>query len=300
MPIQSTTCPKCGKETSEYAENKWQCLHCGRKFVYEEPVDVQQHITVRQYILPSYGSTENIKEESSECATVFGYLLLFIMICGSLCICFEGYSQGESKWIVLALFVVLTCFILYVFSKLWYPLKVFAVIAIFILIAVQGKSIREEQIKEMREYQNKVRKTRENQIRNQKTENIVKKEQPKTKVKPDSIEEIEPIYEEKRSMIGQEWKDRPEDFGVEPEIVKPKIDSTGSKTVEVELNLTEDPIIIEYASKKARSLLGLAQSYLAANHAEKARKIFVSIVNDYPETKSAELAKKELEKLSRN
>ncbi len=36
MPVISMACPKCGKQATEYAENKWQCLHCGRKFLYEE------------------------------------------------------------------------------------------------------------------------------------------------------------------------------------------------------------------------------------------------------------------------
>jgi len=37
MPVISLACPKCGKEATEYAPNKWRCLHCGRKFRYEEP-----------------------------------------------------------------------------------------------------------------------------------------------------------------------------------------------------------------------------------------------------------------------
>jgi DNA-directed RNA polymerase subunit RPC12/RpoP len=30
-------CPRCGKQATEYDEKKWQCLHCGTKFLYEEP-----------------------------------------------------------------------------------------------------------------------------------------------------------------------------------------------------------------------------------------------------------------------
>ncbi len=36
MPVISMACPKCGKQATEYAPNKWQCLYCGRKFLYEE------------------------------------------------------------------------------------------------------------------------------------------------------------------------------------------------------------------------------------------------------------------------
>ena len=45
MPVQSMSCPKCGKPASEYSPNKWQCLSCQTKFVYETPpeVSVQQH-----------------------------------------------------------------------------------------------------------------------------------------------------------------------------------------------------------------------------------------------------------------
>ena len=36
MPVYDMKCPKCGKQSTEYAENKWQCLHCGNKFIYKE------------------------------------------------------------------------------------------------------------------------------------------------------------------------------------------------------------------------------------------------------------------------
>lgn len=29
------TCPRCGKNATEYAQNKWQCLGCGAKFLYD-------------------------------------------------------------------------------------------------------------------------------------------------------------------------------------------------------------------------------------------------------------------------
>lgn len=36
MPVYDMSCPKCGQQTTEYDENKWQCLHCGDKFVYKQ------------------------------------------------------------------------------------------------------------------------------------------------------------------------------------------------------------------------------------------------------------------------
>lgn len=37
MPVQSMHCPKCGKWATEYDTNKWQCLDCHTKFIYEPP-----------------------------------------------------------------------------------------------------------------------------------------------------------------------------------------------------------------------------------------------------------------------
>ncbi len=37
MPVVNLNCRKCGKETTEYAKNKWRCLHCGAKYRYEKP-----------------------------------------------------------------------------------------------------------------------------------------------------------------------------------------------------------------------------------------------------------------------
>ena len=37
MPVQEMNCPKCGHRAAEYDANKWQCLHCGSKFIYEPP-----------------------------------------------------------------------------------------------------------------------------------------------------------------------------------------------------------------------------------------------------------------------
>ena len=36
MPVYDMACPKCGKQATEYDENKWRCLHCGNKFIYKE------------------------------------------------------------------------------------------------------------------------------------------------------------------------------------------------------------------------------------------------------------------------
>jgi hypothetical protein len=37
MPVVNMACPKCRREATEYAPNKWKCLHCGIKFLYEAP-----------------------------------------------------------------------------------------------------------------------------------------------------------------------------------------------------------------------------------------------------------------------
>ena len=41
MAVHNMACPNCGKQATEYDEDKWQCLHCGNKFVYKiEPTPV--------------------------------------------------------------------------------------------------------------------------------------------------------------------------------------------------------------------------------------------------------------------
>lgn len=39
MTVQSMNCPRCGKPATEYDKNKWQCLNCQTKFIYEPPKD---------------------------------------------------------------------------------------------------------------------------------------------------------------------------------------------------------------------------------------------------------------------
>ena len=45
MGVHDMRCPKCGKQSTEYDENKWQCLHCGNKFVYKEESTTYQSQT---------------------------------------------------------------------------------------------------------------------------------------------------------------------------------------------------------------------------------------------------------------
>lgn len=42
MPFFSAACPKCGKQSTEYAEDKWLCLDCGNKFIYREEKKLTQ------------------------------------------------------------------------------------------------------------------------------------------------------------------------------------------------------------------------------------------------------------------
>ena len=52
MGVHDMRCPKCGKQSTEYDENKWQCLHCGNRFVYKEES-------------PTYHSQTNVHLETS-------------------------------------------------------------------------------------------------------------------------------------------------------------------------------------------------------------------------------------------
>ena len=82
-------CPKCGRQATEYDAHKWQCLHCGIKFVYEEEkapvINVHQLYqsgeTVRPVMCcPKCGSA-NVRLKSLDDArrgefNIFGTLML--------------------------------------------------------------------------------------------------------------------------------------------------------------------------------------------------------------------------------
>ena len=53
-------CPRCGKQSTEYDENKWQCLHCGNRFVYKEES-------------PTYHSQTNVSIQGSSLFDVEPY-----------------------------------------------------------------------------------------------------------------------------------------------------------------------------------------------------------------------------------
>ena len=51
MSIADMRCPRCGKQATEYEENKWRCLICNTKFVYEPPIrpnnyTVEEHVHI--------------------------------------------------------------------------------------------------------------------------------------------------------------------------------------------------------------------------------------------------------------
>jgi len=60
MPVYDMKCPRCGKESTEYDENKWKCLHCGNKFVYKEES-------------PTYHSQTNVSIQGSSLFDVEPY-----------------------------------------------------------------------------------------------------------------------------------------------------------------------------------------------------------------------------------
>ena len=89
MPIVPMSCPKCGRQATEYDAHKWQCLHCGIKFVYKEEkapvINVHQLYqsgeTVRPVMCcPKCGST-NVRLQSLDDSrrgdfNIFGTLVL--------------------------------------------------------------------------------------------------------------------------------------------------------------------------------------------------------------------------------
>ncbi len=239
MPLQSTSCPKCGKEASEYAEGKWRCLHCGLKFIYEKPQDI---VVQKHYHMGHPVSEEEPYEDHRE----------------------YSISEEKPKSGCLTIFLA------------------FLLISIIIGAIVKVREYQDSQKPRLKNSESWSKHLEEQD----KIKNVVKEKQTEPKIdEPIEHTFIEPVYNETRSIFSQDFEDKPKDIVVETRPVEPK-------PVEPKPELTEPDPIIEQANKRARSKLGLARSYLAANHIEKARKILVSIIKDYPETKSAELAKK--------
>ncbi len=48
--VISLACPSCGKQATEYDENKWSCLHCGNKFVFVPPTSPQTNNYVQNTV----------------------------------------------------------------------------------------------------------------------------------------------------------------------------------------------------------------------------------------------------------
>jgi len=51
MSIVDMRCPRCGRQATEYEENKWRCLNCNTKFIYEGPVqpnnyNLEEHVHI--------------------------------------------------------------------------------------------------------------------------------------------------------------------------------------------------------------------------------------------------------------
>jgi ribosomal protein L37AE/L43A len=52
VTVNLMNCPKCGKRASEYAPNKWECLSCGSRFVYEPPLKPDKYIKQEATVTP--------------------------------------------------------------------------------------------------------------------------------------------------------------------------------------------------------------------------------------------------------
>ena len=130
MPIQSTACPKCGKETSEYAPGKWKCLHCGRKFIYEKPPAVTQYIVPSQHVYIELPETETEPETEPAfgiggwtilfCLLIFSYAFLGIVGFANFLANFLGIEPGIGR---LLFVIVVFCFLFFVFRVLKFLCK---------------------------------------------------------------------------------------------------------------------------------------------------------------------------------
>lgn len=94
MPVQAMLCPRCGQTASEYDQNKWQCLTCGSKFIYEPAAHVKVEKTV--------SVEENYLYTCRSCKRRFSRLSSPPQLCkkcgASSDICPICYDDRSRKW----------------------------------------------------------------------------------------------------------------------------------------------------------------------------------------------------------
>lgn len=75
MKTINCACPRCGKQTTEYDENKWTCLLCGNKFVIKEeaPINYNTSFNINSDTLYDLDVNNKKEFEIKEEEVIIGY-----------------------------------------------------------------------------------------------------------------------------------------------------------------------------------------------------------------------------------
>ena len=123
MPIVDMRCPRCGKQATEYEKNKWRCLICNNKFIYETPVQPNS-CTVEQHV------NQTIFDKQAQPKTKWYFKTHWIVIAflsvGPLALPMVWFNPRFSQKtkiivsIVTIIIVILSYYLLgYLFTNLW-------------------------------------------------------------------------------------------------------------------------------------------------------------------------------------
>ena len=70
MRIQVMNCPVCKQPATEYDINKWRCLSCQTKFIYEEPTKTSENIILQKIHVDNLGDNFFYKNLSRKTAAL--------------------------------------------------------------------------------------------------------------------------------------------------------------------------------------------------------------------------------------
>ena len=112
MPVYNMACPKCGKQSTEYAEDRWQCLHCGNKFIYKKENIVvvnQERPPVGAAIgLPREGPNDFEKASREKPVGIVREFLQFL-------------AENKKWWLLPIVLVLVVCSLLAIFATSFAP-----------------------------------------------------------------------------------------------------------------------------------------------------------------------------------
>ena len=112
MPVYNMACPKCGKQSTEYAEDKWQCLHCGNRFIYKN----EAVVVISQERSPAAPAVGLPREDAGDFVAISqekpaGIVREFL----------EFLAENKKWWLLPIVVVLVLCSLLAVFATSFAP-----------------------------------------------------------------------------------------------------------------------------------------------------------------------------------